>query len=185
MKVVRGLGNLQASRRGNCWDPAYSKAQTFHQPAASKACCAALRYRQYACHWFCLFLMNSEVITPHWKYIGAAIKICSCILISLSRLKISRLSSNNLLELQLKQKGFNSLQPGLGTTSSRKVLDPQQIAWATGDQRTGQGRGKTDLDFIWFHGSLTSSLIWDKTFKKKTYVHMKPSQVYLYTARAL
>lgn len=113
MKVVTSLGNLQASCRGNCWDPAYSKAQPFHQPAESEPCCAALHYKQYAFCWFCLFLMNSEVITPHWKYIGAAIKICSCILISLSRLKISRLSSNNLLELQLKQKGFNSLQPYL------------------------------------------------------------------------
>lgn len=144
MKVVRGLGNLQASCRGNCWDPAYSKAQPFHQPAESEPCCAALHYEQYAFHWFCLFLMNSKVITPHWKYIGAAIKICSCILISLSRLKISRLSSGNLLELQLKQKGFNSLQPSL-------VQRAWEESWTCSKLPEPRGIIRQRQDWPWFH----------------------------------
>lgn len=78
------------------------------QQSASRAV-AVLHDKQSAFHRLCVFLMNSKVITPHWNYIGAALKVCSCILVSLSGLKISKLSSSNLLELHLKQKGFNSL----------------------------------------------------------------------------
>jgi len=169
MKAVRGLGSLQASCRANCCDAAYSKAQPFHQAAESEPCCAALHYKQYAFPYFCSLLMNSKVITPHWKYIGAAIKTCSCILVSLSRLKIFRLSSNDLLELQLKQTGFNSLQLCLVQRAGEpctcnKLHQPQGI--------TGQGQGEARLTLISADSMdlLTSSLICSKIFKKK---HMR------------
>lgn len=146
MKVLSSLGNLQASSRGNCWDPAYSQAQPFDQPAERELCCAAFHCKQYAFYWLCLFLMNSKVITPHWKYIGAAIKISRCILIALSCLEMSRLSSRNLLELQVKQKRLDSLQSYLLQSESwtcKKLHEPQIIIG---------GKGKADLDFTWFHG---------------------------------
>lgn len=98
MEVVRGVrkcsGKMHRKLLGSC---------LFQSPATPWA----VPEEQWALCCFCVPVMNSQVTTPHCKHIGAARKTWRCFLWSLSHLKISRLSSNKLVELQLKQEGFN------------------------------------------------------------------------------
>lgn len=77
----------------------------------------------------------------------------------------------------LQSKGFQFTAALLGTRILRESCT-KPTPGTTGDSRTGWGRGKTDSDFM---DLLTSSLIQDKTAKKKIYMEMKQSLVYLYT----